>query len=203
MGVPFLRVSTIAALPLLFAVSPPTPVSAQQPGMPRQMAVVVEPIITTKIEALLATPNTVLMTDHYYIDTRFGPNLRIDAIVVEAVDLRTRLKGLRVQVRDPNSRGRQEGTSYMDHDELVRLSRSLASMSALAAKWTGNDDRRANELAFTSAGGFRLAIRQSVRVPRAYLSTGLLDPVVTSLEIIELDTLKEAFDQALTILNSK
>ena len=43
-------------------------------------------------------------------------------------------------------------------------------------------------MSFTSAGGFRLAIRQSARIPRAYLSTGLLDPVVTSIELAELAT---------------
>ena len=58
-------------------------------------------------------------------------------------------------------------------------------------------------MTFTTAGGFRLAIRQSARIPRAYLSTGLLDPVVTSLDLNELPTLKDAFDQALAILNSK
>jgi hypothetical protein len=60
-----------------------------------------------------------------------------------------------------------------------------------------------HELSFTSAGGFRLAIRQSARLPRAYLSTGLLEPVATSIEISELGTLKVAFDEALAILHSK
>ena len=71
------------------------------------------------------------------------------------------------------------------------------------AEWTGHDDRRATELSFTSAGGFRLAIRQSARLPRTYLSTGLLDPVATSIDISELGTLKVAFDEALAILHSK
>jgi hypothetical protein len=105
-------------------------------------------------------------------------------------------------VRDPENRSRQEGTSFIDIEEVARLSRGLSSMADLAAKWT-HDDRQATELSFTTAGGFRLAIRQSARIPRAYLSTGLLDPVVTSIEIAELPTLKQAFDQALAILNSK
>jgi hypothetical protein len=46
-------------------------------------------------------------------------------------------------------------------------------------------------------------MRQSARLPRAYLSTGLLDPVVTSIELNELGTLKIALDQALAILQSK
>ena len=91
----------------------------------------------------------------------------------------------------------------MDIDELTKLSRGLTSMAQLADKWTGHDDRQATELSFTSAGGFRLAIRQSARIPRAFLSTGLIDPVVTSIELAEVMTLKQAFDQALAILNSK
>jgi hypothetical protein len=134
---------------------------------------------------------------------RFGPNMRIDAVIVESVDPQTRLRGLRVQVRDNENRSRQEGKSFLDLHELTKLSRALTSMADLAEKWAGQDDRQATELSFTSAGGFRLAIRQSARVPRAYLSTGLIDPVVTSIDVAELLTLKHAFDQALAILNSK
>ena len=199
----FLRVPGVfVVLLLILAASPPARGVAQQP-LTRSLALALEPAIQTRIEALLATPNLVLVTDYYRIDMRFGPSMRMDAVVVEAVDSRTRLKGLRVQVRDNENRSRQEGTSYMDIDELTKLSRGLTSMAQLAAKWTGHDDRQAMELSFTSAGGFRLAIRQSARIPRAYLSTGLIDPVVTSIDIAELATLKDAFDQALGILNSK
>ena len=199
----FLRGLTFVALFLVLVARDSTRALAQvQPQALRPVPMVMEPYLPTRIEALLASPNLVLMTDYYRIDMRFGPAMRIDAVIVEAVDSRTRLKGLRVQVRDPENRSRQEGTSFIDVEELTRLSRGLNAMADLAAKWT-HDDRQATELSFTTAGGFRLAIRQSARVPRAYLSTGLLDPVVTSIEIAELPTLKQAFDQALAILNSK
>ena len=129
--------------------------------------------------------------------------MRIDAVVVEAVETKTRVKGLRVQVRDKENRSRQEGTSFIDIDELTKLARAMNSMTELAARWAGQDERQATELTFTSAGGFRLAIRQSARIPRAYLSTGLLDPVVTSIEVAELATLKLAFEEALAILYRK
>jgi hypothetical protein len=211
-----LRLSTVAALSAVFLLGQSEAASAQvqqrapaqqgrsvQPDELRTIAIAVEPVIATRIEGLLALPNTVLVADYYYIDTRFGPNLRIDAVIVEAVGSTARLKGLRVQVRDQENRRRQEGTSYMDLEELEALSRGLTSMSALADQWTGRDDRRASELTFTSSGGFRLAIRHSARLPRAYLSTGLLDPVVTSIELNELGTLKLALDQALAILQNK
>jgi hypothetical protein len=196
-----LRKLTLVALPLALVASHSRDATAQN-APPRSMPVAIEPLISTRIESLLATANLVLVVDYYRIDMRFGPNVRIDAVVVEAAESRTRVKGVRVQVRDPESRGRQEGTSYIDLDELARLSHGLNSMSELALKWT-LDDRQATELSYTTMGGFRLAVRQSARVPRAYLSTGLIDAVVTSLDVQELPTLKQAFDQALAILNSK
>jgi hypothetical protein len=160
------------------------------------------PIISTRLEALLLATNVVLAADYYRIDTRFGPNMRIDAVVVTAVDSPASVKGLRVQVRDPDSRSRQEGTSFIDLDELTKLTRALTAMEERAAKWT-LDDRRATELSFTTAGGFRIAIRESARLPRAYLSTGLLDPVVTSIQISELPTVRLALERALAILSGK
>ena len=192
---------TIVALPAGFVGGHPADAAAQVRG-PRPVPMVVEPIIPTRIENLLATPNLVLAADYYRIDMRFGPAIRIDAVIVDAVDTRTRLKGLRLQVRDPENRSRQEGSSYIDIEELPGLTRGITAMSELAAKWT-HDDRQATELTFTTEGGFRIAIRHSARIPRAFLSTGLVDPVITSIELAELPTLKQAFDQALAILNSK
>ena len=196
-----LRGLTLCALAVPVAASLPARAAAQTLG-PRSIPLPFETIIPTRIESLLTTPNLVLMVDYYFVDMRFGPNMRIDAVVVEAVESRTRVKGLRVQVRDPQNRNRQEGTSFIDLDELIKLTRGLTAMAELAGKWM-HDDRRANELSFTTAGGFRLALRQSARVPRAYLSTGLLDPVVTSIDIADIPTLQQAFEQALAILNSK
>ncbi len=196
-----LRGFTFVALALAVVSSQPTRASAQMRGA-RQVAFPVDPFITTRIESVLATANVMLAADYYRIDMRFGPNLRIDAIVVDTLDPRTRVKGLRVQVRDPENRNRQEGTSFIDLDELIALTRALPSMAEKASSWT-HDDRLATELTFTTGGGFRVAIRQSARVPRVFLSTGLLDPVATSIDLAELPTIQQAFDQALTILNSK
>ena len=105
----FLRVLTFVAL--LLTLSHAARAQAQPPT--RGLTVAVEPVIPTRIEALLAAPNAVLVTDYYRIDMRFGPSMRIDAVVVEAVDTHTRVKGLRVQVWDKENRSRQEGTSYI------------------------------------------------------------------------------------------
>jgi hypothetical protein len=194
------RLITFVVLAVAFIGSHPARAWAQRDA-PRPIALA-EPIIATRIESLLATPNLVLVVDYYRIDMRFGPNLRVDAVIVEGVETRERLKGVRVQVRDNDNRNRQEGTSYIDLEELAALTRGVSSMAELAAKWA-LDDRQATELSFTTNGGFRMAVRQSARIPRAFLSTGLIDPVITSMEIAELPTLKQAFEQALAILNSK
>lgn len=196
-----LRGFTFGVLALALTGSHPARASAQMRGG-RSLAIPVDPLITTRIESVLAAANVVLVADYYRIDMRFGPNIRIDALVVDAPDSRTRVKGLRVNVRDPENRARQEGTSFIDLDELVALTRALPVMAQKASSWT-HDDRLATELTFTTGGGFRVAIRQSARVPRAFLSTGLIDPVVTSIDLAELPTIQQAFDQALTILNSK
>jgi hypothetical protein len=201
MRVLVLRRFAFVALAFALVAGHPARARAQRPT-PRSVAVPVEAIPQTLIESLFTEPNIVLVADYYWVDTRFGPNLRIDAMIVEAVDSKTRVKGARVQVRDPESRGRQDGTSYIDLDELIKLSRGLATLMELAPKWTF-DERRATESGITTAGGFRLAIRQFARVPRAFLSTGLIDPVVTSIEVADLPTLKQAFDQAIAILNGK
>ena len=196
------RAFNLVALAIAAVAGDPVQAVAQT-AAPRPVPLAVESVVPTRIESLLTAPNVVLVTDYYRIDTRYGPNIRIDAVIVEALDSRARFKGLRVQVRDPDNRNRQEGTSYIDHDELTRLTRGLPAMAERAAKWM-NDDRQASELTFTTAGGFRIAIRQSViRVPRAYLSTGLFDPVVTSIELTEIPALMQAFEQALALLNSK
>jgi hypothetical protein len=197
---------TFVALPLTLVANHPVSASAQSQSpapAPRGLTVVVLPEIRTTIEALLATPNVLLATDYYRIDMRFGPSLRIDAVVVATVDSQRRARGLRVSVRDEENRNRQEGTSFLDFEEVVSLSQALTPMAELAGKWTGRDDRRAMDLSFTSAGGFRLAIREFARAQRAYLSTGLVDPVMTSIDLTDLATLKHGLDEALLILDSK
>ena len=192
------RALTSAILLFLLAAS----AFAQAPA-PRGPGVLVQPEIRTRIESLLAAPDVAVSADYYRIDMRFGPNLRIDAVVVSALESETRVRGVRVQVRDDENHGRPEGTSFLDMEEVASLARALTPMTDLAEKWTGRDERRSMELLFTSAGGFRLAIRQFGRVQRAYLSTGTLEPSITSIDVTELITLKQALDQALGILTTK
>jgi len=204
MGVLFHRALTAVTLTLTLAATHSTGAFAQSPAQRSPAPVVaLQPEIRTRVEALLNTPGVAVAADYYRIDMRFGPNLRIDAVVVADIESRTRIRGVRVQVRDDENHARPEGTSFLDMEEVASLARALTPMTELAEKWTGRDERRSMELLFTSAGGFRLAIRQFGRVQRAYLSTGQLDPSITSIDVTELVTLKQAFDQALGILTDK
>jgi len=111
-------------------------------------------------------------------------------------------EGFRVQVRDDNA-SRVEGVSFLDVEEIPRLSHALESMADLTAKWTGRDDRRATDLSFASAGGLRVDVHQSGRVQKIFLSTGTVDPITTSFDVSDIHTLKQAFDQGLALLNTK
>jgi hypothetical protein len=212
------RAFTFTALPLVLAVISSN-ASAQQvagskdpasiwPSRPQRVAPYVsEPEIRTRIEGLLASPGTFLSTDYYRIEMRFGPPVRIDAVVVSAVESSARMLGLRVQVRDDDRARQLENAAYLDLDEIEKFSRAIATMSDLAARWTGRDERRAGDLSFATAGGLRLTIYQtghpSGRVQRAYLSTGFTEPVTTSFELSDLVALKQAVDQALALLKGK
>ncbi len=199
MRVLFLRVGALVAVLLTVITSPVTRVSAQEPP-PRVVVLAPPPEIHTKIEALLATPNAVLTTDYYRIDMRFGPGVRIDAVVVTEIESQTRVRGLRVQVHADDPHG---GVSFLDLEEVANLSRALTSMSDLAAKWTGRDDRRATDLSFASASGFRVDIHEAGRLQKVVLTTGVRDPTSLSIDIQDLPGLRQAIDQALALLNSQ
>jgi hypothetical protein len=202
MCVPRLRALLFTVLPVMYLTARPAPAAAQ-PLPPKGAIVVIEPEIRTRIEGALTLAGDVMTADYYKIDMRFGPGLRIDAVVVTPGDAPRPVKGLRVQVRDEANPDRHFAESFLDLDEAEKLTQSIAKITRLAEAWTGYDDRRASEVSFTSAGGFRLAVNAFGRMQRVQISTGLRDRVATSIEIADLVSLKQAIDQALAILHGK
>ena len=196
------RAFAFAALALTFAASQTAPAGAQQ-RLPQVPGFVVLPEIRTKLEAALASSNALLVADYHRVDFRFGPNVRIDAVVIAVGSPQNRVRGLRVQVTDSNRAGNPERSSYVDIEEIAGLSDALSAMSDLVRNWSGSQDRRTTELSFTSAGGFRVEVREMGRVQRAFMYTGVIEPVVTTFDLGDLTALKTAVDQALGILNSK
>jgi len=200
----YLRARTCFASVILASLA--VPVLAQQPAQ-RVVASLVDNELHTRIERLLASPDTLLQTDYYHIDMRFGPNVRLDAVIVTALDSAARMQGLRVQVRDQDKAKQFEATTYLDLDEVERFSRAISVIADVGGKWSVHDERRATDLSFTSNGGLRLSLYQSDyqsgRIQRATLSTGVNDPVTTQIELPELPTLKHAVDEALAWLKAK
>jgi len=201
-----LRAVTVAVLPFV-AFVPGQVSSGARPAPPAPRALTaalateIEP--RTKIEALLATPGTVLSADYYHVETHYGTAIQIDAVVVTAVESQTSLRGMRVQVHGDDKPGGAEGASFLDFDEIPGFSAAVASLTQLATNWTGHDELRDTDLSYTTPGGLRVAIHQSGHLQRVFLSAGLVEPVVTSLELTDLSSLKQAADQALTILKNR
>jgi hypothetical protein len=202
MRVPFGRSFALVALWLAVVAVPPVRAAGQQPA-PRSVTLATDPVILTRIETLLAMPDAVLTTDFYRIDTRFGPNVALDAVVVTAVDLQRRIPGLRIGLHDDAKPVARSSSSFLDIDEAASLSRALTSMIELAGKWTGREDQRSTDVSFTTVGGFAIGIHEAGRVQRGFLSSGVADPVRTSIEVADFVTLKLAVDQAIAVLAEK
>ncbi len=198
--------SAFVLLTILLAavtVAAQSPRGTPRPPAPRGITLPADPEVQTKIEALLAMPDTLLATDFYRMDTRFGPNVTVDAVVVTAVELRTRIRGIRIGLHDEGKPVARSAWSFLDLDEAGSLSRALTGMIDLTTKWTGREEQRSTDLAFNSIGGFAVAVRQFAHAQRVFLSSGFLDPMSASIEITDFAALKQAVDQALATLADK
>ena len=181
----------------------PVVVAAQQRPVRIPQGLAVVPDVSTKLEFALTTPNALIHADYHNIDFRFGPNLRIDAVIVRVGADPDAVRGLRFQVLDDRRPGNPERSSYVDIEEIDGLVAALGSMVDLVRSWTVGDDRKMTALSFTSIDGLRVEIRESVRLQRGFLFTGLIDPVVTPFELSDLTALKHAIDQAAAYLRRK
>src|SRR5690349_21717961 len=100
---------SLAAAALAFvAATPPASLAAQQRPQPISPGFVVVPDVRTKLEFALTTPNSLIVADYHQIDFRFGPNVRIDAVIVRVGAGREPLRGLRLQVPDDRRAGNPE-----------------------------------------------------------------------------------------------
>jgi hypothetical protein len=203
MRLPSVRSLAIVAVIALSTQARPVSVAAQQrpARIPQGLAVV--PDVRTKLEFALTTPNALIHADYHHIDFRFGPNLRIDAVLVRVGTDPDVVRGLRFQVPDDRRPGNPERSSYVDIEEIDGLVAALGSMVDLVRNWTVGDDRKMTALSFTSIDGMGVEIRESARLQRGFLYTGLIDPVVTPFELSDLTALKHAIEQAAEYLRRK
>ena len=174
---------------------------ARLPQVAQGLAVV--PDVQTRVEFALTTPNALVHADFHNIDFRFGPPLRIDAVVVRVGTQPEIVRGLRLQVPDDRRAGNPERASYLDIEEIDALAKALESMVDLVRNWSPGDDRKLTALSFQSVDGFRVEIRESVRFQRGFLFSGLVDPVITPFELADLTALKGAIDSAVVLLRRR
>jgi len=203
MRVVFRRSVAIVSIITLGAVFQPTGVRAQQRPPQVSPGLVVVPDVRTKLEFALTTPNALIVADFHQLEFRFGPNVRIDAVLVRIGAGQEPVRGLRLQVSDDRRAGNPERSSFLDIEEIGGLSEALVSMADLARSWSAGDDRKMTTLSFTSVDGLRIEVRESSRGQRAYLYTGIVDPVVTPFELSDLTALRQSFDHALVYLQRK
>jgi len=203
MRVVSLRSLVIVSVIALGAALPPKGVVAQQRPPQVSPGLVVVPDVRTKLEFALTTPNALVVADFHRLDFRFGPNVRIDAVLVRVGPGQEPVRGLRLQVSDDQRAGNPERSSYLDVEEIGGLSEALMSMADLVRSWSAGDDRKMTTLSFTSVDGLRIEVRESARVQRGFLYTGIVDPVVTPFELSDLTALKQAFDEALAYLRRR
>jgi hypothetical protein len=203
MRFPFVRSLAIVALIALSTQARPTVKAAQQrpPQVPQGVAVL--PDVSTRIESALTTPSALVHADYHNIEFRFGPTIRIDAVVVRVGARQDTVRGLRFQVSDDRRPGNPERSSYLDIEEIDGLAAALGSMADHIKSWTSTDDHNMTALSFTSIDGLRVEIRESARQQRGFLFTGLVDPVVTSFELSDLTALKQVVDQAAAYLKRR
>ena len=168
-----------------------------QPGM------VVVPDVRTRLEFALTTPNQLIVADFHQIDFRFGPNVRIDAVLVRVGSSPEIVRGLRLQVQDDRRAGNPERSSYVDAEEIAGLASALAGMVDLVKTWSVGSEQKMTALSFQSIDGLRIEIRESLRLQRGFIITGIVDPVTTPFELADLTSLKAAVDQAAAFLRTK
>ena len=161
------------------------------------------PDVRSELELALRTPNALIHADYHNIDFRFGPNLRIDAVIVRVGSRAEPIRGLRFQVPDDRRPGNPERSSYVDIGEVDALVASLDQMVHLVRGWTVGDDRKMTMLSFTTMDGMRVEIRESARMQRGFIITGVIDPVITQFDLADLPSLKNAIDQAAESLKRK
>jgi len=202
-----LRLLAAVAITTAFATSQPIDVTAQvrAPQRPVQVppGMVVMPDVRTRLEFALTTPNQLIVADFHQIDFRFGPGVRIDAVLVRVGASQELVRGLRLQVTDTQRAGNPERSSYVDAEEIAGLASALAGMVDLVKNWSAGSEQKMTALSFQSIDGLRIEIRESLRLQRGFIITGVVDPVTTPFELADLTSLKQAIDQAAAFLRQK
>ena len=166
-----------------------------------------EVIAPTKLEGYLTTRSALLVTDVYPIGAvtvgRGDGRMEIAAVVgTEGGRERRRVRGLRIDLTE-TSRVPQPERSYLDLDELEGLSKALADMGDLAARWKDTDKPEYSEAQFATRSDFRIGLSQQRRQQRGFVSSGGIGGGRVPFDVAELARIKDLVDQGLLLLQGK
>jgi hypothetical protein len=158
----------------------------------------------TKLESFLSSKGTLLAKDFYEMGRVAGTgSLSIDAVVITQPGQEDRkIRGLRVEVAEY---GRLERTdsSFLDLDEIESLSKALAYMADLAAKWKGTEKVEYTEVQFATKGDFRIGFYQRKKDQGGFVSSGIVGSTKAFISVADFAKVKTMVDQSLTLLQSK
>jgi len=158
----------------------------------------------TKIEALLARTGTIVIRNFYRVGNRVTMGATIDAVVVSEPGREDRrLRGLRVSVRETVGGAERSSTSFVDMEELAGLSQAVTELAGIAAKWNGREEEHFIDAQFTTIGGLAIGFAQDRRVQKAFIQSGLIEPVRTPIEIQDLLRTRDMIDEAIAVLRTK
>jgi len=159
----------------------------------------------TKLEAFLSSKGTLVVKEFYELGKvgGLGSGLSIDAVVVtQPGQDDQRIRGLRIEVSEAG-RLERSNTSFLDMEEIDSLSKALAYMADLAAKWKPVEKQEYTEVQFATKGEFRIGFYQRKKNQGGFVSSGAVGPVRASIDVQDLGKVKALVDQGLSVLQSK
>lgn len=177
------------------------PASAQDAGAPSRPESFVG---KTKVEAFLTAQAGLLVKDFYEIGSVAGDG-RVDVYAVvftKPAQTRTEVRGLRVEVTSAEKPERV-ASSYVDIDELEVLSRGLAYMTEVAAKWKGFEKQEYTEVDFTTRDDLRVGFYQRRKSQGAFVSSGPAPAVQAFFDARNLTELKRLIDEGARVLDGE
>jgi hypothetical protein len=158
----------------------------------------------TKLEAFLAEKGTLFIKDFYELGEvagRYGANVAFKALVIYAPGQESqRLRGLKITITEGGSYERSN-TSFLDLEEIESLSKAIAYMTDLSAKWKSKEY---TEVIFSTKGDFNIGFFQTGADKTAFSSCGYVSKASCYFRSMEdLISIKATVDRGLALLGEK
>lgn len=161
----------------------------------------------TRLEAVLATKGRLVVADFYqlgwFVVGEGVGRMTFDATVAtEPGREERRTRGLRIEVVEAGRLSRPD-TSFLDLEEVEGLSKALAHMIELAARWKDTEKQEYTEVQFATKGDFLIGFHQQKRDQRGFMSSGFVGATRVSIDVLDFAKVKGLLDQGVTLLQGK